>query len=95
MTSLSEVMNKGRVVYFVVNEKLKSNVSGKIKKMKKGKLTAQVSHASLQVYQTSAFYDEWEANGFQAKIYGQDCSDSHRLDLPPFRIVPKIKKDYK
>ena len=28
-------MNKGRVVYFVVNEKLKSNVSGKIKKMKK------------------------------------------------------------
>ena len=49
MTSLSEVMNKGRVVYFVVNEKLKSNVSGKIKKMKKVWRIFKIGGAKLEL----------------------------------------------
>ena len=48
-------------------------------------MSRKVSYFKLKshekVYQTSAFYDEWKENGFQAKIYGQDCSESHRPDF--------------
>ena len=57
-----------KIVYYILNNEIRRQ-SGRIGKMTSGKTVAQVSHASVRMFQSGVSTTEWQENSLASKIF--------------------------